>query len=230
MAGYFDGDGNIATSDISNRPFKVSLSLIFTDQSIEQIANIRDFLLRRGIKTSNILKTSKGTANIVAVSQFESVKKALIRMLPFLYKKANEARAALDYYEGKTTGNDMLAVFREEVEAGRRERHNRRIILDIPYTIIEGNDIMKKHRSDRFRDAFGRFRSKVTPEDFERIREEHFEQGKQLTDLISKYTQYSKETIRRVLGRDRGYVGVKGIGHVDTTDTTIRDPRLAQNS
>ena len=148
MAGYFDGDGNIATSDISNRPFKVSLSLIFTNQSIEQIANIRDFLLRRGIKTSNMMKASKGTANTVAVSRFESVKKALRCMLPFLYKKANEARAAIDYYEGKTTGNDMLAVFRKEVEAGRRERHDRKIILDIPYTIIEGNEVMKKHRSD----------------------------------------------------------------------------------
>jgi hypothetical protein len=42
VAGYFDGDGTIATSDISNQPFKLGLSLAFTDQSTEQIANIRN--------------------------------------------------------------------------------------------------------------------------------------------------------------------------------------------
>jgi hypothetical protein len=153
------------------------------------------------------------------------VKRVLRAMIPCLYKKANEARAALDYYEGRTTGNVMLAVFREEVEAGRRERHVRKIPLDIPFTILEGNEIMREHRIDRFRDAFGRFRSKVTPEDFANIRFEHFEKEKQLSELVSKYPQYSKETIRRILGRDRGHVGVKGIGRVDTTGVTVRDPR-----
>jgi len=227
VAGYFDGDGTIATSDVSNRPYRLGLSLIFTDQSIDQIANIRDFLHRQGIRTSNILKTSKGTANIVVVSEFNSVKKTLKAMLPFLCKKSNETLAAIQYYEGKSTGNALLAVFREEVEAGRRERRDRKVTLDIPYTITEGKRITRERKIARLRDAFGRFRAKVTSTDYVEIREEHFAEGRSLLDLMAKYPQYSKETIRRILGRDRGYVGVKGIGLVSTTDITIREPRRA---
>ncbi|HLQ06262.1 MAG TPA: hypothetical protein VK126_00740 [Nitrososphaerales archaeon] len=60
VAGYFDGDGTIYFSDTTNQPYKLSLSLIFVDQSIDQIKNVRDFLRRRGIRTGNILKRSDG--------------------------------------------------------------------------------------------------------------------------------------------------------------------------
>ncbi|HEV2139490.1 MAG TPA: hypothetical protein VGR53_11700 [Nitrososphaerales archaeon] len=219
VAGYFDGDGSIATSDISNQPYTLSLSLIFTDQSLYQISNIRDFLNHNGIRTSNILKTSKGTANIVVVSEFHSVKKALRLMLPFLCKNANEARSALDYYDGKITGNRLIAVFQEEVEAERRERRPRKVPINVPFTRTEGDRIMKERRKDKLRDAFGKFRAKVTPEDYEDIRRGHFEYGKRLRDLVKEYPQYARETIRQVLGGGRGYVGVKGLGRVETTDS-----------
>ena len=50
-----------------------------------------------------------------------------------------------------------------------------------------------------------------------------------MRDLVRKYPRYSKETIRRILGRDRGSVGVMGFGVVTTgtTDTTIREPGRA---
>jgi hypothetical protein len=218
VSGYFDGDGTIATSDISNRPFKIGLSLIFVDQSFDQISNIRNFLHRNGIATSNVLKTSKGSAYMVAVSQFESVRETLRRMLPFLCKKRIEAKAALDYYEGTITGNRLIEVFQEEVEAGRRERRTRKVTLDVPYTRPEGDRIMKHERRDKLRDAFGKYRAKVTPEDYKSIRETHFGEGKRLRDLVKDYPQYSRETIRRILGRGRGHVGVKGMGLVKTTD------------
>jgi hypothetical protein len=229
VAGYFDIDGTVALSDLSNLPYKLSISLILVDQSYDQIKNVRDFLQRHGIKTSNILKHYKLSAYMIAVSEYESVKKMLRGMLPFLCKKANEARAALDYYEDRMTGNELNRIFKEEVEAGRRERRPHRVVIDVPYTRTNGLVLMKTNRKATLRDAFGRFRSKVAQEDFARIREEHFGRGRQLTDLIAAYPQYSKETIRRILGRDRGYVGVKGIGRVDTTDTTIRDPRPASH-
>lgn len=37
VAGYFDGDGTVATSDLSNLPYKLGLSLWFVDQSEDQI-------------------------------------------------------------------------------------------------------------------------------------------------------------------------------------------------
>jgi hypothetical protein len=227
VAGYFDGDGTIATSDISNRPYKMSLSLVFVDQSIDQIAALKGFFNLRGIRTSNVLKRSDGEACEIAISEFKSVKKTLRRMLLFLCKKEIEAQSALDYYEGKITGNQLLAVFKEEVKAGRRERRAHTVMLDVPYTRPDGDKIMKRLRNDRLRDAFGRYRARLTPRDFNSIRTEHFEQGKRICQLVKEYPRYSRETIRRVLGRGRGYIGVRGIGRVDTTDITLRDPRQA---
>ncbi|MDE1852291.1 MAG: hypothetical protein KGI38_00950 [Thaumarchaeota archaeon] len=150
------------------------------------------------------------------------------KMLPYLYKKANEAKSVIDYFEGRTTGNELIEVFKREVEAGRRERKAHRVKVDVPFRYPEGAIIMKEIRRSRLRDAFGRFRAKVTPQDFLDIRREHFEGNSKIRELMMKYPQYSKETIRRILGRGRGYVGVEDIGRVDTTDTTIRDPRRAR--
>jgi hypothetical protein len=179
--------------------------------------------------TSNVLRRSDSEAYELAVSQFKSVKRALRRMIPFLCKKEFEARAALDYYEGRITGNNLLAVLAAEMNAGRRERKTRTVKLDVPYTRPEGDRIMKRIRNDRLRDAFGRYRARLTPEDFLAIRSKHFDEGERICDLVREYPQYARETIRRVLGRGRGYIGVKGIGRVDTTDTTIREPSPASN-
>jgi hypothetical protein len=62
VSGYFDGDGNFSISDLSNQPFKLGLQVIFTDQSLEQISMLRTFLTRKGIRTSNVLRISKGTS------------------------------------------------------------------------------------------------------------------------------------------------------------------------
>ena len=133
-----------------------------------------------------------------------------------LYKKAIEAQSALDYYEGKITGNELAAVFRMEVEAGRRERRERKVPIDVPFIYPEGDKTMKQLRISRLRDALGRYRAKVTNEDFQRIREGRFREGKSLREICAEYLQYSRTTIRRVLGRDRGRVLVVGRGIVDT--------------
>ena len=95
VSGYFDGDGTIYFSDTTNQPYKLSLSLVFVDQSIDQIRMIRNFLRLKGIRTSEILKRSDSRAYELAVSEFQSVKETLIRMLPLLCKKSIEAKARL---------------------------------------------------------------------------------------------------------------------------------------
>lgn len=229
VAGYFDGDGTVYFSDTTNRPYKLSISLVFVDQSKDQIENVKAFLNEHGVRTSNVLKRSDANAYELAVSQFKSVRRALAHMIPFLCKKEIEARAAREYYEGHITGNQLVATFNAEVEANRRERKTRTVQLNVPYTRPEGDRKMKLMRRDRLRDTFGRYRAKLTPDDFEAIRTKHFDQGKRICDLVREYPQYARETIRRVLGRGRGYIGVKGIGRVDTTDTTLREPRKPPN-
>src|SRR2546428_3588801 len=115
----------------TNQPYKLGLSLIFVDQSKDQINNIREFLNGRGVRTGNVLRASKGTAYMIAVSRFAAVRETLRQMLPHLYKKANEVQAALDYYEGKITGNALMAIFQNEVEAGRRERRPRKVPIHV---------------------------------------------------------------------------------------------------
>jgi hypothetical protein len=70
------------------------------------------------VRTSRVLKGSDGNAYELAVSEFHSVKRMLRRMIPYLCKKDVEARAALDYCMGKITGNQLLSVFKAEVDAG----------------------------------------------------------------------------------------------------------------
>jgi hypothetical protein len=207
----------------------LSISLVFVDQSLDQLKMLKAFLNSHGVLTSNVLRRSDTDAYELAVSQFKSVTKALRRMIPFLCKKENETRGALKYYEGGITGNQLLSIFDAEVEAHRRERKRRTIQLDVPYTRPDGDRIMKRLRNDRLRDAFGRYRARLTPEDFKAIRLKHFDKGRRICDLAKEYPQYARETIRRVLGRGRGYIGVKGIGRVDTTDITIREPHRASN-
>ena len=199
------------------------MSLVFVDQSADQIANVRDFLNNHGVRTSRILGRSDGNAYELAISEFTSVKRMLRRMIPYLCKKEIEGRAALDYCVGRITGNQLLAVFQAEVDAGRRERHPRQVALDIPYSRFEGRNLMRSLRKQRVRDAMGKYRAKLTPEDFTNIRVKHFDEGKRVCDLVREYPKYSREAIRRILGKGRRYILVKGIGRVDTTDTTIRD-------
>lgn len=214
VAGYFDGDGTIAISDTSNQPYNLGLSLQFVDQSRGQISMLRNFVRSKGVETSRILKTSKGTASMISIGRYDAVVKTLRAMLPFLYKKANEARTALSYYEGRTTGNQLYAAFQREVEAARRERHPRKVVIDVPYRRPVGTRLLKMRRRERLWRAIEMVRAKVSKQDYDNIRKERLGHGTRICDLTRQYPKYSKETIRRILGRDRGYVLVVGVGRV----------------
>lgn len=78
---------------------------------------------------------------------------------------------------------------------------------------------MKARWKQRKREVMFRIRAKVTQEDLEDIRRRHFDSGKSVRELLQVYPQYSRETMRRILGKGRGYVLVKGKGLVKTTDS-----------
>jgi hypothetical protein len=63
-----------------------------------------------------------------------------------------------------------------------------------------------------------RTRAKISRKDFEAIRAEHFELGRPLNELVKAYPQYGRETIRRILGRGRGYVLISEEGGVRTSE------------
>ena len=118
VAGYFDGDGTVSISDPSNQPFKLGLSLIFTDASLQQISMVRSLLISKGIHPSNTLKASSASAWMIAMSRHDAVVAASKAMLPHLYKNANEIQAVINCYEGRKGGNDLANIFHAVVEAG----------------------------------------------------------------------------------------------------------------
>ena len=223
VAGYFDGDGTIALSDTSNQPYKLSLSLAFVDQYEDQIKMLKRFFEKRGVITSNVLETSKGTASMLAVSRFEGVLCSLKAMRPFLFKKANEAQAAVEYYEGKIRGDDLFRIFQEEVEAGRRERRDRKVVIRVPCTYPDGDALMKARRREKILAVMEKSRAKVSMKDYNDIRRAYFESGRSLSELRQLYPRYGRETIRRILGKGRGYVLVKGKGRVTSVDVWRSD-------
>ena len=224
IAGYFDADETISLSDTTNQPYKLGLSLIFVDQSEDQIRNVQEFLRSEGVRTGSVLKMSKADASMVAVSEFDSVRVTSRRMLPFLYKKATEIQSALDYYDGKITGNEMFTSFQNEVDAGRRERRPRKVPIDVPYRYPEGDARMKALRIAHLKDALGRFRAKVTAGDSEAITRNRAD-GKSMRQLMKDYPQYSRTTIRRILGRGRDHVLVvrEGVDDARVDEDVPRD-------
>jgi len=167
---------------------------------------LKNFVQGKNARSSNVLKTSKGTASMIAISSFDSVLVVLKAMLPYLFKKFNEANAAIGYYEGHIRGNDLIAIFKEEVRAGRRENRDRRVAIDVPITYPEGDALMKAKRKEKILATIARIRAKVSGKDYEAIRTTHFQLGCSLIELVKAYPQYSRETTRRILGRGRGYV------------------------
>jgi hypothetical protein len=149
---------------------------------------------------------------MIAVGNLEGVLSITMAMLPYLFKKANEARAVIDYYEGRITGNKLFSLLEREVKAGRRKKRNHTARASVPYTFPDGDAIMKKRRKEKIRSAIARTRAKVVKSDYHSVRREFSRNGLRLVDIGRKYPQYSRETIRRILGCDRGYVLVVGEG------------------
>jgi hypothetical protein len=121
LAGYFDGDGSITIRKTSRgRPFTLDPALEFGDQSKRQIGMVREFLRSRGIKVGRM--SLRGAHWRIEVGTMEGATQTLREMLPFLYKKRNEAKATLDYLSDNMTANELQEILRAAVRRGDRER------------------------------------------------------------------------------------------------------------
>jgi hypothetical protein len=113
----------------------------------------------------------------------------------------------------------LSLVFNQEIEAGRRERHPHKVKIDVPYTYPEGDALMKARRRGVIIAAIEKSRAKVSRKDYNDIRKAYFELGCSLSKLSQSYPQYVRETIRRILGRGRGYVLVKDEGRMTSSES-----------
>ena len=195
VGAYFDGDGSLLLGR-NRAPFYFEPKLHFSDQSIEQLEMLRNFLSSHEIRVSKVITPRVG-ANSVAIGHADSVLRAMRAMMPFTYKKSIELRAAILYCEDKITGNDFQRIMESDVDAGRRERHRHRS-FDSPYFRSQGREILLRRRKQLALVALAA-RRKVTPIDQVAIVNLGM-QGLSWSRLQSRFPDYSTSTLRRVAG------------------------------
>ena len=131
VAGFFDGEGSIL---LEVRKYSIGMEVTFSQKYSPLLDSVQEFLRNEGIKSSTIYR--RGTASSLSIHSTEDVKSVLEGMLPHLRLKENQAKAALDYLEDRINGKELVRIFNQEVEAGRRSG-NLRAIPDQPLSRSE---------------------------------------------------------------------------------------------
>jgi hypothetical protein len=194
IAGYFDGDGNVGI-EVVLRVLRIRLRFVDTWQP--QIDSIWRFMKDRGISTSNVGRDDKGAwqaAYRLDITAVRSVLAAAKAMFPHVVKKQEDLRIAIQYLEGRITGNEAVAFFNAEVRLGRRKGKIREAYL--PATREEGLRQAKIENATRARASYA---VNVSPELQARIRSDHTRAKLGHIGLSKKYG-YSVSVIRRILG------------------------------
>jgi len=195
VSGYFDGDGNVGL-EIIKRILRIRLR--FVDTWRPQVDSIWEFLQRHKINTGHVGRDDKGAwqaAHRLDVTEVASVLRAAKAMLPYVVKKEADLQIAIDYIEGRITGNEVLDLFNNEVRTGRRRGKIRE--SNLPYTRQEG---LRLSRLENARKARAAYAVNVSPEVQLRIRADHSNEKLGHITLSRKYG-YSVSVIRRILGK-----------------------------
>jgi hypothetical protein len=193
LAGYFDGDGCMSIRKTSvGIPFTLEIALEFSDQSERQIRMIKRFLESRGIKTSRL--SFRRGAWRVAVGTREGVTNVLESMIPYLFKKRNEAIKCLAYLSDKITGNDLQEFLSMSVKKGDREKVGKR--ADLPWTRSEGIRLGHAYVS-----SYAGRKPAFSPEEEAKILE-RYESGTSQTS-IARSLDVSRHRVQSALRRAR---------------------------
>ena len=134
VAGFFDGDGSV---DVDVRAYTLHWTISFTDNWLGQIAQVRDFLVKEGVRVGKPRRVGVG-GWMCEIKEISSVRIIATRMLQSggIYKKKTELRLVLDYYSDSITANEALQVLNQEVRRGIRIGKIRD--TDMPYTRSQG--------------------------------------------------------------------------------------------
>jgi len=194
VSGYFDGDGNIGI-EVVKRILRIKLR--FVDTWKPQVDSIWEFLRIHKINTGHVGRDDKGAwraAYRLDVTEVESVLRAAKAMLPHVVKKKEDLRIAIDYIEGRITGNEAINLFNNEVRVGRRKGKIRE--SNLPCTRQEG---LRLSRLENARKARAAHAVLVSDGIQKEIRADHWRHKLSFVKLSMKYG-YSVSVIRRVVG------------------------------
>lgn len=194
VSGYFDWDGNVGL-EVVKRVLRFKLR--FVDTWRPQIESISNFLHQSRVNSSSIGRDEKErwqAAYRLDVTEIKSVLRAAKAMLRYTVKKREDLRIAIEYLEGRITGNEAIAAFNGEVRIGRRRGKIRDATL--PFTRKEGLRLSKLENARKARAAYA---VDVSEEVKRLIKNDHGRHRLSHVKLSKKYG-YSVSVIRRVLG------------------------------
>ena len=194
VSGYFDGDGNVGL-EVVKRVLRIRLR--FVDTWKPQVESIKLFMERSRIHTSRVGRDQKDVwqaAYRLDIAEVRSVLRAAKSMLPFSVKKSEDLRIAIEYLEGRITGNQAIEAFNAEVRSGRRRGKVRDAVL--PLTREEGVRQSKRENAATARAAYAVHADNLIQDE---IRRDHQELKLGHIRLSKKYG-YSVHVIRRILG------------------------------
>jgi hypothetical protein len=133
VSGFFDGEGGITVvSRIGSNV--LALKATICQRSLEVLLRIKTFLQMLGIHS--VVYASKTRANVLEVRRADD----LVRFLRHLRTivKRRQVETALDYLEGRITGNTLLEVFDQEFREHKRKGDPKsKLGLRFPFTRFE---------------------------------------------------------------------------------------------
>ncbi|MDE1852684.1 MAG: LAGLIDADG family homing endonuclease [Thaumarchaeota archaeon] len=123
ISGFFDGEGAIHVT-VAPGSSLLTLRVTMCQKSIEVLRAIRSALMLLGIYSA-ISKYASGMYTLAIIRIDDVVR--FLRSVQSVVKK-RQVRAALDYLEGRVTGNSLLRVLEEEHVRHRRKTSPLRIL------------------------------------------------------------------------------------------------------
>jgi hypothetical protein len=144
IAGYFDGDGSVYLR--TDSPIVLKFALVWVDNSFSQLLQLRKFLQSQGIALGNVLKHTKGVFRL-QISSPKSALAAARYMLRFCFKKYDELRILIEYYEERMTGTEVVIKINNAVRSGVRTGCIRKLVTRPKYR--EGKHIIARARGIR---------------------------------------------------------------------------------
>jgi hypothetical protein len=177
--------------------YVLRFKLRFSDTWRPQIEAIKIYLHSQQITTPALAHephSNKKDAYRIDVGAIDSVLRMAKAMLPYCVKKAEDLRTAIDYLQGRITGNQAIARFNFEVRVGRRSGYIRE--QNLPYSRTEGLRLSQLENARKARVAHA---VNVSGEIQDRIRKDQLKLKLGQIRLGQKYG-YSASVIRRILG------------------------------
>lgn len=126
------------------------------------------------------------------VGEIPSVIKVMRALLPLCVKKHGDLRIALDYFDGKISGDEAVMLLNVQLQIGRRR--GKKHAANMPFTRSQGLRLYQLANAKKARDAH----RVMVPLDVKRRIKRDRRRGMGMTSLMKKYG-YTHGILERVI-------------------------------